>query len=109
GFSLDATDRVELAFAVGLGTGRNHMEQGIDAETTDHRTWLAAIEVLLPMHPAVLARRNIHSHAISIVHHHPIATDVDPTFVRIARDHHMDGADVPATVALMPNRHRKLK
>src|SRR6266576_3265192 len=67
------------------------------------------VEIFLPVHAAMFSRRDVHAHGVSIMHHYPVATDVHPVLIRIARDHDVTRANVTPAVALVPKRHRELE
>ena len=46
------------------------------------------------MQPAVLARLNVHRHALLIEDHHPIGPQIDPVRVGITRDNRAARADI---------------
>src|SRR5258706_15852263 len=108
-FALETANGIELAPAVGFRSRRDHMQQWIDTETAYHRTGFALVKIFLPVQPAMLSRRDVHAHGIAVVHHDPVTADVDPTFVGIAGDYHVTGANVTPAVALVPARHGKFE
>jgi len=56
------------------------------------------------VHPAVLARRDVEAELVAVVDHHPVAAQVHPAVIGIARDVEAAGADVAAAVVLVPLR-----
>jgi hypothetical protein len=57
----------------------------------------------------MLAGRNVHAHGVTVMDHHAIAADVDPTVIGIPGNHHVAGADISPTIAFMPKRHREFE
>ena len=57
----------------------------------------------------MVSGRNLHSHALFVLHHDPVTTDIHPPGVRIPGHHHTAGADIVSAIMLMPLGRRKLQ
>src|SRR4029077_19813869 len=88
-FSSDPAGIVVLRSTPSDLLSRSHDQQRIVTEADGHGERPPLIEILLAHDPAMFPRRNIQSERIAVVHHDAVATEVDPTFVNIASDHHV--------------------
>src|SRR4029450_8170034 len=88
-FSSDASSIVVLRGTPRDLLSRSHNQQRIVTEADRYGKNFSLIEILLAHDPPMFSRRNIQSERIAIVHHDAVTTEVDPTFVDVAGDHHM--------------------
>src|SRR4029079_467442 len=117
GFSFDHFDRlafqspgvIEFRNAVVDLVSRDHEEHRILADGDNHRAGFAALEVLVALNAAVLARRNVQSHAVLVMYHAAVSAEVYPTFVRVTRRDQTGGTDKAAAVELMHERNGKFE
>src|ERR1043165_401042 len=65
--------------------------------------------IFISMHTPVFAGRHMQPETIGAMNHDAISADVHPTFVGIARNHQIVGADVAPAIELVPPRHGKLE
>ncbi len=77
------------------------------AKRHDHGTGLAHVEIFSAMQAAMFSGRDVERKSVFSLQHDAISSRVDPTFVRVAGDHEIVGADIAAAVKLMPARDRK--
>ncbi len=105
-FAAHASGIIVFRLAGGYFHLTEEPQERVRAETDRHRKRLSFVEIFLPVDIAVMARRNIKRQRIAIVHHHAIAAEIDPAFVRIAADGDIERAQVAPAVALVPMRRR---
>src|ERR1044072_9536981 len=116
GFAFDHFDRralqssgiIEFGNAVVDLVSRHHEEHRVLADGDDHRTRFAALEIFVALNAAVLARRNVQSHAVLVVHHAAVSAEVYPSFVRITRRDQTGSTDKATAVQLMHKRKGKV-
>jgi len=82
-------------------------EQRVMAKRHDDGAGLAHIEIFSTMQAAMFSGRDVERKGVFSLQHDAISSRVDPTFVRVAGDHKIVGADIAAAVKLMPARDRK--
>ena len=116
-FALDHVDRASkpgagafvFALAVLRGGRRHHAEHRRLTDHHHHRAWLAHRPPFLADQAAMLARFDEDRQRALVLHHHTISADVHPARIRILVDDEDFGADVTATVLLMPVARREFR
>ena len=113
---LHYLDRLALhsAHEVVFAAGRQlHSPDPIDyrmmAERHGHRAGLAQRVVFLVMDPSMFARRNVQGSRILVVDHDAVGPHVHFTVVGIAGDDGVPGADISASVGLVPFGYRQFE
>ena len=108
-FSSDAANEFIFRHAIRHLDTAGQKSQRIVTERHSDLEWLAAGGIFFSLDAAVLAGRDVKSHGVLVMNHHPISAVVHPTFIRVARNIDTTGSDVPSTVLIVPQRSRKLK
>ena len=101
-------DDVVLADA-GRHLGAGGEERHRIAADHDHgRHRLAAREILVAVHPPVLAGRDVVADGLLVLHHHPVGAEIHPAGVGVDRHVVAAGADIVPAVLGVPERRGEL-
>src|SRR5262249_35832121 len=106
---LQSAGIVEFRHAVVDLVPRHHEEYRVLADGNDHGARFAALEIFVALNATVLARRNVQSHAVLIVHHAAISAEVYPPFIRVTSRDETGGTDKTTAVELMHERNGKFE